>query len=288
MSADAGGAGANDAGANRAGANGAAELREAVRTAGDSRFLEVPARVGFAASGLIQVLLGGLAIQLGASHTGEPDQTGALEEVAKIPGGFLVLWIAAIGLFALALWLLTEAILVRGGAVTDRWVRRVEHLSKAVAYTVLGLTALAFAQGHPTSASTTTSRVSGGILSTPGGQLLLGALGLVAGAVGAYFVVKGVRLRFRRDIRLPAGLPGRGLTVLGAIGYVAKGIVVGLAGAAFIVAAVRAQAANATGLAGGLTTLEQVPFGGVIIVVLGLGLIASGVYNIARAWLARF
>lgn len=280
--------GTPSADADGAGVPGAAELRDAVRTAGDSRFLEVPARAGFAASGLIQVLLAGLAIQLGASHTGQPDQTGALQEVAKVPGGFIVLWIAAIGLFALALWLLTEAALVRGGPTADRWRRRVEHLSKAVAYTVLGLTALAFADGHPTDASTTTSRVSGSILSSPGGQLLLAGLGLVAGAVGVYFVVKGVRLRFRRDIELPPGLPGRGITVLGAVGYVAKGVVVGLAGVAFIVAAVRAQPATATGLAGGLTTLEQLPFGGVIVVVVGFGLIASGVYNIVRAWLARF
>ncbi|MBN9630113.1 MAG: DUF1206 domain-containing protein [Actinobacteria bacterium] len=275
-------------GSSGAAADAGAEIRSAVRTAGDSKFLEVPARVGFAASGLIQVLLGGLAIQLGASRVGEPDQTGALEEVSKLPGGFVVLWVAAIGLFALALWLLTEAILVRAGSAADRWLRRLEHLSKAAAYAVLGVTALAFADGHPSHASTTTSHVSGSILSSPGGQVLLGVLGLVTGAVGVYFVVKGIRLRFRRDIAVPSGWAGRGITVLGAVGYVAKGIVVGLAGAAFIVAAVRAQPATATGLAGGLSTLEQFPSGGAIIVVVGFGLIASGVYNIVRAWLARF
>ncbi|MCI0158913.1 DUF1206 domain-containing protein [Leifsonia shinshuensis] len=276
------------AGSSGATADAGAELRNAVRTAGDSRFLEVPARVGFAASGLIQVLLGGLAIQLGASRVGEPDQTGALEEVSKLPGGFVVLWVAAIGLFALALWLLTEAILVRAGSAADRWMRRLEHLSKAAAYAVLGFTALAFADGHPSNASTRTSHASGSILSSPGGQVLLAVLGLVTGAVGVYFVAKGIRLRFRRDIAVPSGPAGRGITVLGAVGYVAKGIVVGLAGAAFIVAAVRVQPATATGLAGGLSTLEQLPFGGAIVVVVGFGLIASGVYNIARAWLARF
>ena len=268
-------------------AAGKADVRKAVRVAGDSKLLEIPARVGFAASGVIQVLLGGLAIQFGATHVGEADQTGALEEVTKVPGGFIVLWVAAIGLFALALWLLTEALLVRGGS-GSAWARRLQHLSKAVAYAVFGFTAVAFAQGHPTHASDTTRQLSTGILSTPGGQLLLGVLGLVVCGVGVYFVVKGVRRRFRRDIQVPSGAAGRSVTILGVVGYLAKGIVVGAAGAAFILAAIRVQPANATGLTGGLDTLVQLPFGGLLIVVLGVGLIASGVYNVARAWLARF
>ncbi|MEY9954145.1 DUF1206 domain-containing protein [Leifsonia sp. EB34] len=269
-------------------AEGKAQLRKAARTAGDSKLLEIPARAGFAASGLVQVLLGGLAIQLGASHVGEADQTGALGEVTKLPGGFIILWVSAIGLFALALWLLTEAVLVRAGSTADRWLARGEHVSKAVAYAVLGLTAVAFAQGHPSHASTTTRHVSAGILASPGGQLGLGVLGLVTGAVGGYFVVKGIRRRFRQDVQVPPGVAGHVIVVLGTVGYIAKGIVVALAGLAFILAAINAQPASATGLAGGLNTLQQLPFGGVLIVVVGLGLIASGVYNIARAWLARF
>ncbi|CAM5388171.1 DUF1206 domain-containing protein [Leifsonia shinshuensis] len=268
--------------------DGKAQVRKAARTAGDSKLLEIPARVGFAASGLVQLLLGGLAVQLGAAHVGEADQTGALDEVAKVPGGFIVLWVSAIGLFALALWLLTEAVLVRAGSAGDRWLRRGQHLSKAVAYAVLGLTALAFAQGHPSHASATTRQASAGLLATPGGQLLLGALGLVTCAVGGYFLVKGVRRRFRSDIDVPSGAAGHGIVVLGVVGYLAKGVVVALAGVAFILAAIRAQAATATGLAGGLAALQQLPLGGEIVVVLGLGLIASGIYNIARAWLARF
>lgn len=269
-------------------AEGKAQLRKAARTASGSKLLEIPARGGFAASGLVQLLLGGLAIQLGAAHVGEPDQTGALDEVAKIPGGFIVLWIAAIGLFALGLWLLTEAVLVRAGSAADRWIARGEDVSKAVAYAVLGFTALAFAAGHPSHASTTTRQVSAGILASPGGQLALGVLGLVTCAVGCYFVVKGSRRRFREDIEVPSGPAGRGIVILGMVGYIAKGVVVALAGVAFILAAISAQPATATGLAGGLTELQELPFGGAAIVLLGLGLIASGVYNIARAWLARF
>ena len=271
-----------------AAADGKAQLRRAARTAGDSKLLEIPARAGFAASGLIQLLIGALAIQLGAAHVGEADQSGALDEVAKIPGGFIVLWIAAAGLFALALWLLTEAVLVRAGSARDRWLARGEHLGKAVAYGVLGLSALAFADGHPTHASTATRQASAGILATPGGQLLLGVLGLATGAVGVHFLVKGIRRGFRQDIHVPSGAAGRGIVVLGTVGYLAKGVVVVLAGVAFLLAAVRTQPATATGLAGGLGALQELPFGGVVIVVLGLGLIASGVYNMARAWLARF
>lgn len=268
-------------------AAGKAEVRKAARAAGDSKLLEIPARVGFVASGVIQVLLGGLAIQFGATQVGEADQTGALEEVTRIPGGFIVLWVSAIGLFALALWLITEALVVRGNS-GSAWSRRLQHLSKAVAYAVFGFTAVAFAQGHPSHASETTRQMSAGMLSTPGGRLLLGLVGLVTLGVGVYFVVKGARRRFRRDIRLPSGAAGRGIMILGVVGYLAKGIVVMAAGAAFALAAIRVQPANATGLTGGLDTLIQLPLGGLLIVALGVGLIASGVYNVARAWLARF
>ena len=271
-----------------AGADAKKEVRRAARTAQDSGALEYPARVGFGASGLVQVLVGALAIQLGIDHVGEADQTGALAAVAKIPGGVVVIWISVLGLLSLALWLLTEAVLVRGGAPAHAWKRRLEFLGKAVAYIALGLTALAFALGHPSHATSTARSFSAGLLALPAGQLLLGLAGLVAVAVGGSFVWKGIRHTFTKDLVMPKGLARRGVLVLGTVGYIAKGIVVGVAGVVFIVSAVRQESGSATGLAGALDSLERLPFGLAVLFAVAAGLIASGVYNIARAWLARF
>ena len=85
---------------------------------------------------------------------------------------------------------------------------------------------------------------------------------------------------------MPEGAAGRGMVAAGIIGYPAKGLVVFLAGVLFIVSAVRIDPGAATGLDGGLRMLHGLPFGGVVLVVLGIGLIVSGIYNVARAWCA--
>jgi len=198
----------------------------------------------------------------------------------------VVLWIGVVGLFALAVWLVVKAVTVTGGSPRQRWMRRLTHLGKAIAYAVLGYAVFTFATGHPTHSRQTTSRTSAGILSLPGGQLILGLLGLITCGVGVYFVWKGVRREFTKDIHVPPGAAGRGVVVAGAIGYPAKGLVVFSAGILFIVSAVRIQPGAATGLDGGLRMLQGLPFGGVVLVVLGIGLIVSGIYNITRAWCA--
>lgn len=269
-------------------ADAKAEARKVARTAGNSKALEIPARVGFAASGLVQLLLGGLAIQLGANHFAEADQSGALEEVAKVPGGAIVLWICVIGLFALGLWLLIQAVLIRGGDTAKAWMRRLQNISKALAYAALGLTALAFAEGHRTHASSSTRHLSVRIFTLPGGPVLLVVVGLIAIGVGGYFVSKGVGRTFTRDIVLPNGALKAVMLVLGVVGYVAKGLLVAVAGLLFIVSAVRAQPDTASGLSGALESLSQLPLGVFLLLAVGVGLIASGVYNVLRAWLARF
>ncbi|WP_431245870.1 DUF1206 domain-containing protein [Leifsonia xyli] len=264
------------------------ELRRAARTAGDNKVLEVLARAGFGASALLQVLLGALAVQLGINHFGEADQTGALEAVAKVPGGFVVLWISVAGLFALALWLIIQTALVTGSTETKKWWARATNLGKAAAYLALGLTALAFAQGHPTHARQTTRDLSAGILSLPGGPVLLALVGIATVGIGGYFMSKGVRQTFTRDITMPSGHARLGMLILGTVGYLSKGVVVGVAGVLFVVAAVTARPDDATGLDGAMESLERLPLGPTILFALGAGLIASGAYNAARAYLARF
>ncbi|WP_285115163.1 DUF1206 domain-containing protein [Leifsonia sp. fls2-241-R2A-40a] len=262
------------------------ELRRAARTAGESTILEILARTGFAASALLQVLLGALAIQLGFNRFAEADQSGALGEVAKVPGGFVVLWICVVGLLSLALWLLIQALLVFG-STRRKWLARIVNIAKAAAYATLGLTALAFAQGHPTHASESTRHLSAGILSLPAGPLLLGVVGLVTVGVGGYFMAKAVRQTFTEDVVMPSGPARHGMLVLGTLGYLAKGLVVAVAGVLFVIAAIQARADDATGLSGALETFEQFPLGAPLLFLVGAGLIASGAYNAARAWLAR-
>ncbi len=265
------------------------KVRDVAREARDSSVFHALARAGFAASGLVQVLLGALAIQLGVNHFANADQSGAMEELGQLPGGVVLLWLSVVGLFSLAAWLLIEAALMRAGKPAKRWARRLQNIGKALAYAALALTALGVAQGHPTDASSSTRILSGQILALPGGAVLLVVVGLAVIGIGVFLVVKGVRRRFLRDITLP-DLPGSAavLTALGIVGYVAKGFVFGVAGSLFIVAAVTVRPDAASGLYGAFESLSTLPLGVALLIATGVGLIASGVYNALRAWVARF
>jgi len=261
--------------------------RRVARSVGSSRPLTVLARIGFAGSALIHLFIGLLAIRVAMHDLQESDQAGAIAQIAQLPGGMFLLWLAVVGLFALALWLVIQAILGIGYASKKRWVRSVVALAKAVAYLVLGLTALTFAQGGTANASTATVQATTGILTMPGGQLLLGLAGLLVIGVGIYLIAKGARRRFVNDIVLPSGGARRAVLVLGTVGYVAKGIAIAVVGVLFVVAAVIVNPSQASGLDGALKALAALPFGSAILVAIGVGLIAFGIYTFARARLAR-
>lgn len=263
------------------------EAKRAASTAANSRTLTTLARAGYGASALVHMLLGYLAIRVAFHHAAESDQSGALAQIAKLPGGTAILWLTVVGLGGLGLWYLVEAGLGIGSAWKRRWLRSLLMAAKAVAYLALALTALGFAQGHGTNAKSSTRHASGSILALPGGPLLLGLVGLAAAGVGAYFIYKGARQKFRDDIRVPSGPLRRPLLALGIGGYVAKGIAICIAGVLFMVAAVEVNPSKASGLDGALKSLVAVPFGALLLVVVGVGLIGYGVYTLARARLAR-
>ncbi|MDD0856882.1 DUF1206 domain-containing protein [Arthrobacter alpinus] len=115
------------------------------------------------------------------------------------------MWVTVVGLAALALWLLVQAALGIGSSSKKRWVRSLVSLGKGVAYAALAWTALSLALRHPSDSSQSAQQASGTILSLPGGQALLIAVGLVTAGIGGYFIYKGARKKFHEDIVLPSG-----------------------------------------------------------------------------------
>ncbi len=272
-----------------------ANAKTAVREAGDSPVFQVVARSGFAVNGLIHLIIGCIAIGVAVSggRGGEADPTGALKGIAQTPGGFLVLWVALVCLFALGLWQVARAILVpRGGSDPKqrmaRWGRRVTEAGKSLVYFALGATTLSVALGSRASSSESATDASAQLLASPGGVFLLVGIGLAFAGTGIGFVSIGVRRTFRKLIVVPDGAAGKAVTVLGLIGYIAKGFALGVVGVLLLVAAFALDPGRATGLDGALKSLVALPFGFALLIAVGLGLIAYGLYLIARTRLARF
>jgi hypothetical protein len=195
--------------------------------------------------------------------------------------------VIVLGLAALGVWQIVEAFLERDGDAKKKWGRRVKEVGTALAYFAIGATALIYALGGSSDSSESTTTFSATLLATPGGVVLLVLIGLIILGVGVAFVVRGIRRDFEKQLSLPSGKGGDGIRVLGTVGYVAKGVAVAVVGVLFVVAAFTHDPEKAGGLDAALKSLAALPFGQLILWLVGAGLVVYGVYCFARARYAR-
>jgi hypothetical protein len=242
-------------------------------------------RLGLAAYGLVHLLVAYTAVRLAFGDHAKADQQGALDTLARSPGGQLVLWVVAFGFFALVGWQLFEALL---GHQRDDGAkkagRRVVSAGKAVVYLALGVSALKKAVGSSSSSSGTDSTTAR-LMGAPGGQVLVGLVGLVILGIAGFLVWKGLSERFTRDLDSEAKLKSRRTPIvwLGKIGYAAKGVALGVVGVLFTAAAVTFEPKKSGGLDQALKTLLDQPFGPVLLAAVALGLGCFGLYCFAWA-----
>lgn len=260
------------------------DVKQVAARASDHPILENLARLGYAFSGILHLLIGWLALQvawLGGGSGGSADQSGALQTLAGNDVGRVLLWIAVVGFIGLGLWQVSELIVGRG-KTSDR----VKAGAKAVVYLFLGVSAFTYARsgGSGSSSSAQTVDFTAKLMSQPAGKILVGAVGLAVIGVGAYHVYKGARKKFLADLRQS---PGQWAVRAGVYGYIAKGIALAVVGALFILAAVRNQPGEATGLDGALRALREAPLGQWLLTVVALGFACYAVYSFARAKYAR-
>ena len=253
----------------------------------DSRVWRGLARGGFAVNGLLHILIGFIALGLIApgGGGGDADPSGALQGLASTPFGGILIWVVALGLAALGLWLIVDGILDRPADDTARHVGIA--VAKGLTYLALAATAVRIALGGSSSSSGDAQSATATLLQAPAGVILVVIAGLVVLGIGVYFIAKGIKRDFLDDITTPRGTVGRVVTALGIGGYIAKGIALLALGVLVISAAVASDSARSTGLDGALRSLLELPFGAAVLFVVALGLIAYGVYCVARARYAR-
>lgn len=256
-----------------------ADVTRAAREAGDHPALENLARLGYAVSGLLHLLIAWLGIQLAlGTGKGSADQSGALQTLAGTAVGRALLWVAVVGFAGLALWQLVE--LVARGDASDR----IKSGAKAVLYLVLSATSFAWARGTGRSSGSQSVDVTATLMKEPFGRILVAVVGLAVVGVGGYHVVKGWRRRFLDDL---VGHPGHLAEVAGRIGYVAKGVALMVVGVLFVVAAQRDSARGSTGLDGALRALLRLPYGEILVALVAVGFAAFAAYSFARSRYAK-
>ncbi len=180
-----------------------------------------------------------------------------------------------------------QAFLEHDPDTKKRWGYRLKFVGTAVAYIAIAWTALVYALGGQSSSSQSSEVFSAKLLATPGGVILLVLIGLVVAGIGIAFIVRGFTRAFKKNLILPAGVARSGIVTFGVVGYVAKGIAIGVAGILFIVAAFTHDPQKAGGLDAALRTLATLPFGALILWIVGAGLVIYGIFCFARARYAK-
>lgn len=261
--------------------HGVHDAARAVERQPDARAL---ARGGYVANGVVHLLIGSLIVAVAFGGERDADQTGAFRAVAELPLGFVALWAAAALLTALGLWHLAEGMLAsrrrRGAAV---WGLRVSEWGQALVFLFFGGLSAAVALGARPHADEAARDVSRGILAVPGGVFAIVLVGVGVAIAGVVFAVMGVRRSFRSKMTIPEGAIGRVVAGLGVTGFIAKGVALGSLGGVLIVAAVRSRADEAGSLDAAIRALLDLSFGREIVVVVGAGLLAYGVFTVFRA-----
>ncbi|MGP3535277.1 DUF1206 domain-containing protein [Microbacterium sp. RD1] len=263
------------------------EVRSVARSAEHSPLLRALARAGYVANALVHALVGVVILVASLGGGGEADQTGAFRAVAAAPWGFVLLWAIAIGLLALALWHVAAAIGARRADRAKRLGILVAEIGQASAFAVIGVVAAAVAIGARPSAEQTAEDASRGILTVPGGAVLLGAAGIGVAVAGIVFVVMGVRRSFRNKVDFPESGWGHALSAVGVVGFVAKGVALGIIGVLLVIAAVRVDPDTAGGLDGAVEALLRLPYGPLLGAAVGVGFLFYAVFTVFRARFAR-
>jgi hypothetical protein len=253
----------------------------------DSEWMDHAIRAGLVAYGVVHLLVGWLALQLafGEKEDSASNQ-GALHYLAQQPMGGVLVWLIAVGMFLLVLWRLLEfAFGFRDESDdTKRWRKRATSLLKAIIYGAIGWSAVRVATGSGGSGGGTDSTTAK-LMDLPGGQLIVGAVGLAIIGYGGSLVYRGWTEKFREhlDAQGQSGQDGSAYVLMGKIGYIAKGVAIAIVGGLFCYAAITHNAKKSGGLDQALQTVLEQPFGQVLLTAIAIGIAAYGVFCFARA-----
>jgi hypothetical protein len=248
-------------------------------------------RIGLIGKGALYVIVGLLALRLATGDLGaDTSKDGAIEWLAHQPFGRFLLVALTIALFALAAWRLWDAAVgdpVEGDEPKDR----VRFAAKGLLYLFFAVLALTTTIATWSSDPTDGSGAGGGdqeqqqataaVLEWPGGRYLVIAAGLAFVAYAIYM--------FKRHAmdstfleRLDVG-SSSWLEPVGRAGYAARSAVFVLIGWWLVQAGVTYDPEKSQTTSGALKQLAGETWGVVALWVVGIGLIAYGLFNVAES-----
>ena len=253
------------------------------------------ATLGFAAKGLLYVIAGGTVAWAALTVGGRAIGTrGALTLLVALPFGRLLVMFVAIGLCGFILRRFVQ-VWVRPTVGTPpklritSVLRRIGYALSGIAHVGIALTALGLVLGltilQRVGSTTPRDWTTPLLVDKPfnGWLTVFAGLGVV-GVAGFYFYMAGSR-RFTIDLHVDRmSTPMRRVVLaFGVVGYAGRGVAFGIVGVFLIYAGWFVPQVKARGLGDVLRTLEVQPWGAWMLIVVALGLIAYGMYELLAA-----
>ncbi|NEC13236.1 DUF1206 domain-containing protein [Streptomyces sp. SID8014] len=267
----------------------AREGHRRARRAADSRVVSAGARAGFAARGVIYLLVGVLAGQIAFQGGGQQaDRGGALQEIGGRPFGGVLLWVIGVALAGMALWRLSEAAFGAAGPDGGKATKRLASAARAVFYAFVAYSVLSFAAGEKGGGGSSDAQsqdITARALGLPGGQWIVGAAAVGATAAGVVVAVRAVLRKYREQLRTGAmsRRARRLVDVTGVLGGAARGLVFAAAGVFALLAAADYDPDEAKGMDDTLRSFADTPAGPWLLVLVAVGLAAFGLSSFADA-----
>ena len=245
-------------------------------------------RLGFAAKGVLYLLVAVIAIKVAAGRGGDPeDQKGALATVADEPFGMFLLVLLALGLTGYTLWRLVEVVVgLRDKEGAEAHGERVASLGRALVYGALSAFAWMIVAGSGGgSRGGSEQQQTATVLDWPGGVALVTVVGVAVIGVAAYQGYRGATEGFLDDLMLGemSKEERKVATYVGVAGHLARGVVFALMGVFLVKAALEYDPQEAIGLDGALKKLAGQPYGLVLLGLVATGLLFYGLYCLVEA-----
>lgn len=253
---------------------------------GDSHaWIEICARMGYAAKGIVYAIIGVLAVQVALGTGGETSGAkGALASIADEPFGKIILGILAVGLLGYAVWRFIQA-----GVDPERKGTDFQGIAKRIGYVCSGIVYvfLAFEAGRLLMGAVRGGEESGAqhwtaqLMQQPFGPVLVGAVGAAIIGTGIYQLYRAYTADFQKMLKSEemSSTELKWSQRLGRFGFAARGVVYLIIGGFLIAAALNADPSRAAGVGEALRYLAQQAYGPWFLGIVAAGLAAYGVFS---------
>lgn len=244
---------------------------------------ELLARSGYAARGIVFLLVAGLALLSGVAG-GKADTKSAVSTLLEQPFGRVWVGFIGLGLLGFVAWRLAQSLADSDGHGRDRKaiVIRIAMFGSAITY--LGLAG--YALGHAIagiggSEGSGEKSLAQWVMSQPFGSYIAIIIGVGFIIGGVVTSAKGLTRKFQKYLRLPDAKSVVSMVCI--YGLVARGIVFAITGVLFAYAGFTVDPAQAGSISEALSWLRRLPFGSVLYMAVAAGLAAFGLYNLVEA-----